>query len=116
MKNLLVFTLAVTQFLFAICTASGHPASGIVADAQGSLYFSYFEHGIVTIDPQGKLTYVGVTRGGHWMCLHPDGSFSRTQTQAFPAHHARRRETGADLRRRRLADCRFPRRPALLCQ
>ncbi len=84
MKNLLVFTLAVTtQFLFAICTASGHPGSGIVVDAQGSVYFSYFEHGVGKIDPQGKLTYVGVTRGGHWMCLDPDGSFSRTQPKHF---------------------------------
>ncbi len=84
MKNLLVSTLVVTaQFLFATGTASGHPGSGIVVDAQGNVYFSYFEHGVGKIDPQGKLTYVGNTRGGHWMCLDADGGFSRTQPKHF---------------------------------
>jgi len=47
MKNPLVVILAVaTPFLFVSCTASGHPGSGIVVDAQGNVYFSYFEHGI----------------------------------------------------------------------
>jgi hypothetical protein len=52
-------------------------------DAQGNVYFTYIEHGVGRIEPQGKLTYVGHTRGGHWMCLDPEGSFSHTQPKHF---------------------------------
>jgi hypothetical protein len=71
------------QFCLARFIASGHPGSGIVVDAEGNVYFTYFEHGVGKLDPQGKLTYVGKTHGGHWMCLDVDGSFSRTQPKHF---------------------------------
>src|SRR5262245_27158293 len=70
MKTPVLSILVVAAHLsWAIFTASAHPGSGIVVDAQGSVYFTYIEHGVGKIDPQGKLTYVGHTRGGHWMCL-----------------------------------------------
>src|SRR5260221_8866788 len=78
------FIIAVaTQFSLATFTASAHPGSGIVVDAQGNVYFTHIGRGVGKIDPQGKLTYVGNTRGGHWMCLDPEGSFSRTQPRHF---------------------------------
>src|SRR3989454_4095984 len=67
------------QFSLATFTASAHPGSGIVVDQQGNVYFTHIGRGVGKIDPQGKLTYVGETRGGHWMCLDPEGSFARTQ-------------------------------------
>ena len=84
MKTHLLSILVVTaQFSVTPFMASAHPGSGIVVDAQGNVYFSHFERGVGKIDRQGKLTYVGNTRGGHWMCLDANGSFSRTQPKHF---------------------------------
>ena len=60
-----------------------HPGSGIVVDQEGNVYFTHNGRGIGKIDLQGKLTYVGQTRGGHWMCLDAGGSFSRTRPKHF---------------------------------
>ena len=83
MKTPVLSILVLAQLSSATFTASAHPGSGIVVDAQGNVYFTYIEHGVGKIDPQGKLTWVGHTRGGHWMCLDPEGSFSRTQPRHF---------------------------------
>src|SRR5215471_14851189 len=80
---ILSILVVAAQFSWATFTASAHPGSGIVVDAQGNVYFTYIEHGVGRIDPQGKLTYVGHTRSGHWMCLDPEGSFSHTQPKHF---------------------------------
>jgi hypothetical protein len=62
-------------------TVSGHPASGIVVDSHGQVFFIY--KGLCKLDTQGKLSYVQRAQDGHWMCLDPDGSFSRTQPKYF---------------------------------
>jgi hypothetical protein len=69
----------VAQLCMAPLTALAHPGSGIVVDAQGNVYFTHTGRGVAKLDPQGRLTYVGNTGGGHWLCLDADGSFSRTQ-------------------------------------
>jgi sugar lactone lactonase YvrE len=80
----LLYTLIVAAHCFwAAFTASGHPGSGIVVDAEGNVYFTYHRHGVGKIDRHGKLSYVGHTSGGHWLCLDPDGSFSRAQPRHF---------------------------------
>src|SRR5438309_1398400 len=78
-------SILVVAALFSVASfmASAHPGSGIVVDAQGNVYFTHAGRGVGKIDPQGKLTYVGNTRGGHWMCLDADGSFSHTQPRHF---------------------------------
>jgi sugar lactone lactonase YvrE len=63
--------------------AAAHPGSGIVVDEQGNVYFTHTGRGCGKIDPQGKLTYVHQSRGGHWLCLDADGSFSRSQPKHF---------------------------------
>jgi DNA-binding beta-propeller fold protein YncE len=84
MKTQLLCTLIVAAQCFGVAfTASGHPGSGIVVDTEGNVYFTYHLHGVGKIDQQGKLTYVGHTRGGHWLCLDPDGSFSRAKPKHF---------------------------------
>src|SRR5262245_22020740 len=84
MKTPLVCILVVAaQFSLATFTASAHPGSGIVVDQQGNVYFTHIGRGVGKIDPQGKLTYVGEARGGHWMCLDAQGSFSHTQPKHF---------------------------------
>jgi len=84
MRIQLLYTLiGAAQCFLAASSASGHPGSGIVVDGEGNVYFTYHQHGVGKIDPQGKLTYVGHTRGGHWLCLDPDGKFSRGQHKHF---------------------------------
>jgi sugar lactone lactonase YvrE len=63
--------------------APAHPGSGIVVDAQGNVYFNHTGRGVAKLDPHGKVTYVGNTGGGHWLCLDAEGSFSRTQPKYF---------------------------------
>jgi DNA-binding beta-propeller fold protein YncE len=84
MKPPLFCNLLIAVLLsLATIGASAHPGSGIVVDAQGNVYFTHTGRGVGKIDPQGKLTYVHESRGGHWMCLDPEGSFSRTQPKYF---------------------------------
>ena len=64
-------------------TACAHPASGIVVDQQGQVFFIYSRHGVCKVDAQGKLSYIHRSGGGHWMCLDPEGSFSHTQPKYF---------------------------------
>lgn len=78
-----VVVALVAWFGTAGLTAVAHPGSGIVVDAQGNVYFSHFERGVGRIDPQGGLSYVGNTKGGHWMCLDVEGGFSRTKPKHF---------------------------------
>jgi hypothetical protein len=81
-KSFLRF-LAIAHALLLNFTALAHPGSGIVVDAEGNVYFSHFERGVGKIDARGRLTYLGNTRGGHWMCLDPEGRFSRAQPVHF---------------------------------
>jgi len=78
-------SILVLAALFPIATfiASAHPGSGIVVDEEGNLYFTHTGRGCGKIDPQGKLTYVHDSGGGHWLCLDPEGIFSRTQPKHF---------------------------------
>ena len=75
--------LVATWLNLPMFTALGHPGSGIVVDAGGNVYFTHTGRGCGKIDPQGKLTYVHDSQGGHWMCLDAEGSFSRTQPKHF---------------------------------
>jgi hypothetical protein len=56
--------------------AVAHPASGIVVNAKGEVFFVHTGRGACKIDLQGKLTYIHEDTGGHWMALDPEGSFS----------------------------------------
>jgi hypothetical protein len=69
--------------VFGAGESLAHPGSGIVVDQQGNVHFTHIGRGVGKIDPHGKLTYVGQTHGGHWMCLDAEGSFSRTQPKYF---------------------------------
>jgi len=84
MKTLISGLLAVLASLgLAEYAASAHPASGIVVDEQGQVFFIHTGYGVCKIDGQGKLSYIHQSRGGHWMCLDTEGSFSRTQPKHF---------------------------------
>jgi hypothetical protein len=64
-------------------SASAHPASGIVVNANGDVFFVHTGHGVCKIDAQGKLTKLFQSKGGHWLCLDEEGRFSRTQPKHF---------------------------------
>src|SRR5688500_7273164 len=64
-------------------TALAHPSSGIVVNDQGEVFFVHSTVGLAKLDPDGKLTYVHKSTGGHWLCLDRVGSFSRAQPKHF---------------------------------
>jgi hypothetical protein len=83
MKTITSIVIATAATLAATNSAFGHPGSGIVVDSQGNVYFTHTGHGVGKIDPQGKRSYIHESKGGHWLCLDPEGSFSQTQPKYF---------------------------------
>jgi hypothetical protein len=64
-------------------SALAHPASGIIVDKYGNVYFIYSRVGVVKISVDGKLTYIHKIKDGHWMCLDENGYFSHAQPKYF---------------------------------
>jgi len=60
-----------------------HPSSGLVVTDKGEVYFVHSSVGVARIEPDGKLTYVKRSTGGHWLCLDREGVFARTQPKFF---------------------------------
>jgi sugar lactone lactonase YvrE len=85
MKNYFDILPAVLAYLgFTIFTASAHPGSGIVVDAQGRVYFSeagdidaHLPGAIWQIDTQGKLTRLH-EGGAHYLTLDTKRGFAPT--------------------------------------
>src|SRR5262245_13638546 len=75
--------------VFFICgalagRALAHPASGIVVNAKGEVYFIHTGRGVCKIDAEGKLTYIHeVKGGGHFMALDREGRFSNQFPRLF---------------------------------
>lgn len=80
-----IIPVLVCQFFFlAANTSFAHPASGIVVDAQGLVYFIYTNHGVMRIDLSGKLTTIHKEdRGGHWLALDGAGAFSHVRLKEY---------------------------------
>jgi sugar lactone lactonase YvrE len=56
---------------------SAHPSSGIVVDPMGNVFFQDIVGGVIwKIDDQGKLSKYSDVKGGHWLALDANGSFS----------------------------------------
>jgi hypothetical protein len=69
--------------LFAV-GGFAHPASGIVVNAKGEVFFIHTGKGACKIDAQGRLSYIHKDTGGHWMALDKEGRFaSAADTQLF---------------------------------
>jgi hypothetical protein len=61
--------------LFA-ARAFAHPASGIVVDTKGQVFFIHTGRGVCKIDARGRLTYIHkVSGGGHFLALDTEGKF-----------------------------------------
>src|SRR5215210_1530852 len=64
--------------------ASAHPASGIVVNPKGEVYFVHTGAGVGKIDADGKLTYIHkVGGGGHFLALDAKGDFSTQLPRLF---------------------------------
>jgi hypothetical protein len=76
--------LAVWSFcpLF-VSRALAHPASGIVVNQKGEVFFIYTGRGVCKIDLEGKLTYIHSDTGGHWMAQDAEARFSTQFPRLF---------------------------------
>ena len=77
-----VVATVILSMLFT-ARAFAHPASGIVVNAKGEVFFIHTGRGVCKIDAQGKLTYIHKDTGGHWMALDADGRFSTEFPRLF---------------------------------
>ncbi|MGH7177562.1 MAG: SMP-30/gluconolactonase/LRE family protein, partial [Tepidisphaeraceae bacterium] len=71
---------------FALCAAAAlaHPASGIIVNAKGEVFFIHTGHGVYKIDTEGKLTCIHkVSGGGHWLAWDAQGRFSDQYPRLF---------------------------------
>ena len=93
MKRLLLSSLASRRVVCVLLTTlihfglaervGAHPASGILVDANGNVFFVYTGHGVMRVLPDGKIACIAPSKGGHWLCPDFAGSFSRTQPKYF---------------------------------
>ena len=64
--------------------AFAHPASGIVVNARGEVFFVHTGQGVGKIDAEGKLTYIHkVSGGGHFLALDAKEEFSNQLPRLF---------------------------------
>jgi len=79
-----IIPVLVCHFFFLANVCFAHPASGIVVDAQGHVYFIYTNHGVMEVGPMGNLANIHkVDRGGHWLALDGGGAFSRERLKEY---------------------------------
>lgn len=61
-----------------------HPASGIVVNAKGEVFFIHTGRGVGKIDTDGKFAYIHeVSGGGHFLALDAEGRFSTQFPRLF---------------------------------
>src|SRR5258705_9085192 len=66
--------LAVLSLVLLYAPGSfAHPASSIVVNANGEVFFVHTGHGLCKIEAQGRLTYLHKDTGGHWVALDAEG-------------------------------------------
>src|SRR5262249_1527421 len=96
MMSLLRIILVVTASFLLVhfsSEARAHPASGIIVDKHGDVFFIHTGPGGCKIDLQGKLTYIHkVSGGGHFLALDVEGRFPPT---VFPQLFKRITPAGA---------------------
>jgi hypothetical protein len=80
-RSLCVLLAAWCQWLLLVAPAFAHPASGIVVDGEGRVYFLF--DSLYRIDPSGKLSVVAENTGGHWLALDARGAFARATPKIY---------------------------------
>src|SRR5215831_20688443 len=84
-RALMVRALAVASLYGVFAdTAFAHPASGIVVNAKGEVFFIHTGRGVAKIDADGNLTYIHkVSGGGHFLAWDTTGRFSTQFPRLF---------------------------------
>jgi sugar lactone lactonase YvrE len=80
-RSLCVILAGLCQWLLLVSSANAHPASGIVVDDQGCIYFLF--DSLYRIDPSGKLSVVEENAGGHWLALDAKGAFANAKPKIY---------------------------------
>ncbi len=74
---------AIAAVLCLVTIARSHPASGIVVDDQGNVYFINSRHALYQIDRRHVTTVIKRVTDGHWLAIDPLGRFSNTSPRYF---------------------------------
>ena len=78
-----ILVLSILCGLFASQSAA-HPASGIVVNKNGEVFFVHTGVGVGKIDAEGNFSYVHkVAGGGHFLALDAEGAFSTQFPRLF---------------------------------
>jgi hypothetical protein len=80
-RSLRLVLASLCQWLLVVTPAFAHPASGIVVDDQGRIYFLF--DSLYRIDPSGKLSVVAPITGGHWLALDARGAFANVTPRIY---------------------------------
>ncbi len=80
-RSLSVVLTVLCQWLLLVTPAVAHPASGIVVDDQGRIYFLF--DSLYRIEPSGRLSVVRENTGGHWLALDAKGAFANTVPKIY---------------------------------
>jgi sugar lactone lactonase YvrE len=80
-QSLCAVLIGLCQWLLLVTPAFAHPASGIVVDDQGRIYFLF--DSLYRIDPSGKLSVVQENTGGHWLALDAKGAFANATPKIY---------------------------------
>jgi len=80
-RSLCAVLTGLCQWILLVTPAFAHPASGIVVDDQGRIYFLF--DSLYRIDPSGKLSVVQENAGGHWLALDANGAFANVRPKIY---------------------------------
>jgi hypothetical protein len=81
-----IFAYVVAMMVHFSCflsVAAAHPASAIVVDNEGQVFFIDSGRAVMKIDRQGRLQAIHEIKDGHWMTLDAQGAFSRAAPRYF---------------------------------
>jgi hypothetical protein len=81
MKHQFLIRISIVLAVSSLCGwfaagAFAHPASGIVVNAKGEVFFVHTGKGACKIEAQGGLSYVNKDTGGHFLVLDTEGKFA----------------------------------------
>jgi hypothetical protein len=76
---------AVVAMVLLVATRSAaHPASGIVVNAKGEVFFVHTGKGVGKIDADGKITYIHIVKGGgHFLALDAYAKYATQLPRLF---------------------------------
>ena len=77
------FAQTLLALLLFLLPAGAHPASGIVVDRQGNIFFIDSRHAVYRIDPHHTTTIVKSVSDGHWLALDELGRFAHANPKYF---------------------------------